>query len=555
MNTAFTFKVEPFQANFEFEPEGPFAFDQEPFGWDPTDLEPEPEFPRGLPSSWIRRVLPKAPGTKLAKQPSCAVFLPANRSNNYEEYVAADTTGRITLLLNGRNSSAAKPDVAEAFDSMQQTVEALGPKDSILLAAWHFDPTVPLTKPGPMGVKTWGALFQRKAKEGVVIRIIMTDFAPVAAGLHAKLYNDFLPALDKLIGKLPNALRDNLKYIVSRHPATQVGIHVAVHHQKFMVVKYGGATVAYCGGLDIAYMRTPAYWTAANYRWLWHDLHAKLEGLITRDLEREFILRWNREKSGSVVSAQTGWKPFETLTQTPAGTADSQSGNNPQRLQMLRTVSVQGVGRNIQALTRDDIWQGYLKLVSCATSLLYMENQYFRVPGLADAIVKQAKAQPELIVIIVAPYQLDDPDYAIKLHGNWLQHQFFERLVKDIPAKRLGIYTMFNRIIHSKLIMVDDRALSVGSANVNPRGFRLDTELNVMLDDAEGVRSFRYRLWSHNLGVPGSTVAAWAVRDFIARWDAVAKANERLTKTPNKMAGEGVIPFNPLKEAGLSECL
>jgi hypothetical protein len=110
---------------------------------------------------------------------------------------------------------------------------------------------------------------------------------------------------------------------------------------------------------------------------------------------------------------------------------------------------------------------------------------------------------------------------------------------------------MFNRIIHSKLIMVDDRALSVGSANVNPRGFRLDTELNVMLDDAEGVRSFRYRLWSHNLGVPGSTVAAWAVRDFIARWDAVAKANERLTKTPNKMAGEGVIPFNPLKEAGL----
>jgi len=486
-------------------------------------------------------------------QPSatCQLFLPA-KAGSYEDYVAAQTTGRITLLINGRNSGGAGPDdnVDEAFDRMQEAVEALQPGDTVYLAAWHFDPTVPLTNPGPPGVKTWGELFKKKANDGVKIRIIMTDFAPIAQVLHAKLYNDFLPALDNLVSQLPTTRRDNLKYIVSRHPATQFTVHVATHHQKFMVLKKSGATNAFCGGLDIAYMRTPFYWTAANYPWLWHDLHSKLEGRIARDLELEFVLRWNREKNASVVGALSGWKPMETLVQAAVNPIDLKPDSNQQKLQMLRTVSVQGPGLQIQTIRRDDIWQGYLRLIGCATRFIYMENQYFREPRMADAIVKQAKAQPELIVIIVVPEQLDDPNDAIKRHGNWLQYNFFLRLFAGVPANRRRVYTMFHRIIHSKLVMVDDHALTIGSANANPRGFFLDTELNVILDDADTVTSFRHRLWSHNLGVPQNNVAGWAVPEFMLRWDTVASANLGLKGTPDEVMGEGVIPFDPLLEKG-----
>jgi phosphatidylserine/phosphatidylglycerophosphate/cardiolipin synthase-like enzyme len=393
-------------------------------------------------------------------------------------------------------------------------------------------------------------LFQSKAKQGVKIRIIMSDFAPVAAFLRNRVYGQFLPALDKLIGQLSATTRDNLKYIVSRHPATQVTIHVATHHQKFMIVRKGGATSAFCGGLDIAYMRTPAYWTAPNYLWYWHDIHAKLEGLIVRDLENEFILRWNREKGALSVarSKHTGANAFEDLAQSPAGDVDRKADINTQKLQMLRTVSVQGRGLNIQSTRRDDVWQGYLRLIGCATRYIFMENQYFREPGMADAIVKQAKAHPELIVIVVVPEQLDDPEDAIKLHGNWLQTAFFTRLFDDrggLGSKRLRVYTMFHRIIHSKLILADDRFLFVGSANANPRGFFLDTELNVMLDDEKTVKSFRHRLWAHNLGVSQGAVAGWAVRDFFAKWDGVAKANQSLKNTPDDVKGEGVVPFDP----------
>ena len=153
-----------------------------------------------------------------AAQVTGAVFLSANPSKNYEDYVAAPTTGRITLLINGRDSGGPGPafDQAEAFDRMQRAVEALQPGDAVYLAAWHFDPTVPLTLPDPAGVKTWGDLLQKKGNDGVKIRIIMTDFDPIAKGLYAKLYTEFLPGLNKLISQLGPAVRDNLKYIVSR---------------------------------------------------------------------------------------------------------------------------------------------------------------------------------------------------------------------------------------------------------------------------------------------------------------------------------------------------
>ena len=52
---------------------------------------------------------------------------------------------------------------------------------------------------------------------------------------------------------------------------------------------------------------------------------------------------------------------------------------------------------------------------------------------------------------------------------------------------------MHERYVHSKLIVADDRWWCIGSANVNPRGFGLDSELNVQFrePDPEVLTGFR----------------------------------------------------------------
>jgi len=482
------------------------------------------------------------------------VFLPEQVSSSYEDLIAKQTTGKITLMINGRNKGGTGDidDKVDAFNSMQEAVESLGSNDSIYLTTWQFKPHLaPLTESRP-DMAHWGDLFRRKADDGVKIRIIITIHPDLIAG-----WNSDLGTLDKLINELSISKRDNFKYIASRHPATHVfpppfrKQFVGDHHQKFMVVKKDKTTIAYCGGLDITDGRTPAYWKDS---WVWHDIHAKLEGLIAKDIEREFVLRWNSEKDKAKTSEQPGWKAsmlpgwknFEKLNPSRVNSTDRDSSKNAHKLQMLRTVCFGSFNDvTIQDNKRDDIWQGYFKLIARAKSYLYLENQYFHEPKMADAIVNQMQAQSNLIVIIVITTGSDDPDNVYTRHCLTLRYEFFTKLLKEKSLNnRIRIYTLSYKdgIVHSKLVLVDDEVLSMGSANANQRGFFIDTELNIMLDHKETVKNFRQQLWSHNLGFLPTSVERWEVSDFITHWDDVAKSN----KNPNKMVGEGIIRFDPL---------
>ena len=486
---------------------------------------------------------------------ACSVFLAERKSANYEDFVAAPTTGRVSTFINGHNSNGPNPgiDVEEAFVSMQKTVELLKPNDLIYLAAWHFDPRVKLLDKSPFaGVTDWGGLFATSARRGVKIRILMTDFDPIAPHLRDQVHKHFLPALDAHIKTLPRKAQDNLKYVVSSHPAIAAiprlnpprieRVRVGTHHQKFLLTRRGPATTVHCGGLDIAPIRTHIDWTFP-----WHDLHLRLDGLITRDVEREFVMRWNRERSAStVVPRIPGWRGFEKLVQPPCSRADAARDANASKVQMLRTVSFNSSSPlGIQDTKRDDIWQGHVRLVGCARRFIYIEQQYCRDVRLADEIVAQAQREKDLVVVIVVPAQLDDVEDELTEHGKALQFEFFKRLSAALPPARLGVFTMFRRIIHSKLLLVDDAAMTVGSANANPRSFLLDSELNIQIGDAGVTRAFREWLWSHNLGERQDKVAAWAPAVFLDNWRRIAKANEARTGKPETMSGEGVVRFDP----------
>lgn len=200
---------------------------------------------------------------------------------------------------------------------------------------------------------------------------------------------------------------------------------------------------------------------------------------------------------------------------------------------------------------RDDIWQGYFRLIGRASRLLYLENQYFREPRLADAIVRQAQSQPDLqLMVLVSTGTDDEPRDLSTQYGDGLRLEFFTRLFNGIPAARRRVYSIAypKGLLHSKLIMADDEVLSVGSANANPRGFVLDSELNLMIEAPDLVQDFRHRLWAHNLGVPAGEVARWKPAEYFKKWNEVAQFNrdKEAKKKHEEMVGDSIIPFDPV---------
>jgi phosphatidylserine/phosphatidylglycerophosphate/cardiolipin synthase-like enzyme len=494
---------------------------------------------------------------------SSSIFLPGNQAEGYYDYVRPPTAGTATLLINGRSSGGrgANLDVTEPLDRMQDTVQSLRAGDRIYLAAWFFEPATMLTRGSYAGLRTWGELLARKADEGVVLRLLINDFDSIS-GMDRWLQRDDLDQLNPLISALPEPRRDNFKYVVSLHPAN-VGalkalvatgraqaIHIASHHQKFMVCLRGDETIAFCGGLDIESRKTPAKWSPVTGLRGWHDVHLMLTGPVARDLQREFVWRWNRERLSSRRPALPGWRRYEMLPMPPAtfnaSDRDMEPARRGQWVQMLRTVASDSMFTPYST-ERDDIRRVYDNIVQSSRQHIYLENQYFRSLHFADSLARAATTASGLIAVfvVVASAAADDGQNAITAHGAYLQHEFFRRVMAAFGS-RARVYTMTGRAVHSKVVLADDRYACIGSANANDRSFELDSELNIAIDDAPLVRTWRQRLWSHNLGVAAGTVDRWQVAEYLTAWDKVAMANRVLESAGriDEMDGEGVVPYD-----------
>jgi phosphatidylserine/phosphatidylglycerophosphate/cardiolipin synthase-like enzyme len=77
--------------------------------------------------------------------------------------------------------------------------------------------------------------------------------------------------------------------------------------------------------------------------------------------------------------------------------------------------------------------------------------------------------------------------------------------------------------VHAKIGIVDDRWLTIGSANLNAHSFFNDTEVNVQVSDRELARATRLRLWSEHLGVPEHKIAGDPTEVVDRLWIPIAR--------------------------------
>ncbi len=153
----------------------------------------------------------------------------------------------------------------------------------------------------------------------------------------------------------------------------------------------------------------------------------------------------------------------------------------------------------------------HLELIKRAKNFIYIENQYLTNNKIVSSLIRQCKKNPKLQVTIVLPLVLQGA-----LEKRSMQRKF-RKIIRDLKRedRKLDNLCLFYPIrtkddgsvipvyVHSKMMIVDDFYLKVGSSNLNERSMGLDTELDVVVEfeKQNGVSDLKNKILSSLLQV------------------------------------------------------
>ncbi|ADO68961.1 phospholipase D-like domain-containing protein [Stigmatella aurantiaca] len=266
----------------------------------------------------------------------------------------------------------------------------------------------------------------------------------------------------------------------------------AAHHQKLVLID---GRVAFTGGMDICDCRWddrshPARSTlrcdnGRDPHGPYHDVQAVLTGPVVETLAELFEARWFNSGGGTlrlpppVSRDDVDLKPTVPLLPGPVA--------------ICRTFGKTLVPFQEQV---QEIRELYLDAIDAAEHFLYFENQYFSSRILFDALVRRmrAKDRSRLNIVFILPRM---PEALREQLAMGVAQVRLLRLLKRVAAETghsVGVYCSVSRddegkdvytYVHSKLLVVDDCFLTLGSANTTNRSLGVDSELNLAWEAPE----------------------------------------------------------------------
>jgi phosphatidylserine/phosphatidylglycerophosphate/cardiolipin synthase-like enzyme len=283
----------------------------------------------------------------------------------------------------------------------------------------------------------------------------------------------------------------------------------ACHHQKVLVVD---DKVAFCGGGDISVDRwdTPGHLDGDLRRIMpdhechdpRHEVMMLVDGAAAHalgDLARE---RW-RKSTGETLTACAPTEGDPWPAHLPAHLTDI-------AVSIARTEPAwhgQPQVEEIRRLTHSSILS--------ARKLIYLENQYFTTPLVAEALASRLGEPdgPEIVLISTG----DSPSWFDQLTMDRARSNMLWRLrAADIFGRFRAYYPTTSLgqkiIVHSKTSVFDDDLARVGSANLNNRSGGFDTECELAVEGGTeaarlAIGAFRDRAIGHFIGYTGDAVA------------------------------------------------
>jgi phosphatidylserine/phosphatidylglycerophosphate/cardiolipin synthase-like enzyme len=214
----------------------------------------------------------------------------------------------------------------------------------------------------------------------------------------------------------------------------------------------------------------------------------RIDGPAVRDVEDVFASRWNALVARGVPDAE-GRTPLPTEVRARAAEIAEAKGS----------VAVQ-ITTTAPGNAEQSIAETWFNAVRNAERFIYVEDQYFRMPMMHEAIARRMDEKPDLrLVVITRPVSKLDPGCAPTREAQRLfQGRYPDRFLYLTPKAfdpAAGRYDGFVEIfMHAKMLVVDDVFMSVGSANKNNRGLVYELEMNAAVLDRAFVTASRRRM-------------------------------------------------------------
>ena len=355
---------------------------------------------------------------------------------------------------------------AAYFPALEQAIRSA--RRSVLIAGWCITPGFALVRDEPP------VLLREllgEAAESVDVRVLLWAGAPVP--VFAPRRSSVRAGRDELVRgtRIKAALDSNER-------------PMHCHHEKLVVID---DEVAFVGGIDVTDLGGDRYDTPEHPgrgRMGWHDVASRLRGPAVADVGRHLaaaLAGGHRRAPGSAAGGRGERRRCGAADRANRARRSSTSS---------RRAATSGSSRRTCA--------------RCAPRehLVYLENQFLWSPEIVNILADKLRRPPadEFRVVIMLPGRPNTGEddtrgqLALLAEADGDQGRFLATTIRARSGN-----TSDRVYVHAKVGIVDDRWLTLGSANLNAHSFFNDTEVNVVTCDPALARDTRLRLWAAHL--------------------------------------------------------
>jgi phosphatidylserine/phosphatidylglycerophosphate/cardiolipin synthase-like enzyme len=296
-------------------------------------------------------------------------------------------------------------------------------------------------------------------------------------------------------------------------------------HEKIAIIDN---QIGFCGGQDLSQDK----WDTSDHDFdnslrdqdgqPWHDVNAMIKGPIIWDLIFHFNQRWiysltkdiKQVKKAKINSSGS----FFSSSISPSAASITNRGNEGNiEISALRTWKQLkgniGDGDDDSNGGGSSVRTWYDTMFRKAKHSIYIEDQFlFQDKIVAQLLAKRLEEEQDLKVITVGPMEPNLPGFIFSVLSKESINDINNNLaaLRKAGKNRVRTYCLISQhstikqkrkqiYVHSKIMIVDDRLITIGSANTDRDGFKDSTEFDLAMTSTTLAQQLRAKLWREHL--------------------------------------------------------